>query len=169
MYPMDLHLDCSAGSGRREGHGGNATTQRSQPVGVRHPHRVILALAKSGFGNPSSFSASRCVTSKDKVGCFGLLMAGEAGFHESCIARFAVCEVPEPPAAGCGVLFRVLDHELNVGGRAGNKRLDLAKDFVVFVRRDVTVMQSRKDCAVRKRKLPLPVGFDRDIVAQDGT
>ena len=51
------------------------------------------------------FSASRCVTSKDKVGRFGLLVAGEAGFHKRRVARFAVLEVTEPPAAGCGVLF----------------------------------------------------------------
>jgi hypothetical protein len=51
-----------------------------------------------------SFSASRCVTSKDKVGCFGFLMAGEAGFHESRVRGFAVLEVTEPPAARGDVL-----------------------------------------------------------------
>ena len=30
-------------------------------------------------------------------------------------------------------------------------------------------MQSSNDCAVRERKLPFAIGFDRYIVAQDGT
>ena len=50
------------------------------------------------------FSASRRITSKDKVARFGLLVAGEAAFHKRRVARFAVLEVSEPPAAGCGVL-----------------------------------------------------------------
>src|SRR5208282_1765465 len=107
--------------------------------------------------------------SKDKVAPFGLLVAGEAAFHKRRVARFAVREVTEPPAAGCGVLGRVLDHKLNVRRGAGNKRLSLAKDFVVFLRRDVTVMQSCNDRAVREWKLPCPEGLDRYIVAQDGT
>jgi hypothetical protein len=56
----------------------------------------------SGFS--ASFSASRCVTSKDKVGGFGLLVAGEAGFHESRVAMFAIGEVTESPASSGGVL-----------------------------------------------------------------
>jgi luciferase family oxidoreductase group 1 len=40
--------------------------------------------------------------------------------------------------------------------------------LIVFVRRDVTVMQSSKDCAVRKGKFPLAIGFDRYVVAQEG-
>jgi hypothetical protein len=43
--------------------------------------------------------------SKDIVGRFGLLVAGEAAFHKRRVAMFAVCEVTEPPAAGCSVLF----------------------------------------------------------------
>jgi hypothetical protein len=50
------------------------------------------------------FFASRCISSKDKVARFGLLVAGEAAFYKRRVARFAVCEVSEPPAAGCGVL-----------------------------------------------------------------
>ena len=50
------------------------------------------------------FSASRCITSKDKVGRFGLLVAGEAAFHKGRVAGFAVREVTEAPAARCGVL-----------------------------------------------------------------
>ena len=71
--------------------------------------------------------------SKDKVGRFGLLVAGEAAFHKRRVARFAVLEVSEPPAAGCGVLCRVLDHKLNVRGRPRNERLGPAKDFIVFL------------------------------------
>ena len=42
--------------------------------------------------------------SKDKVGRLGLLMAREAAFHKRRIARFAVGEVPESSASGCGIL-----------------------------------------------------------------
>src|ERR1700727_2104258 len=56
-------------------------------------------------GQLADFTALRRITSKDKVGRFGLLVAGEAAFHEGCVARFAVCEVTEPPASGSGVLF----------------------------------------------------------------
>jgi hypothetical protein len=71
--------------------------------------------------------------SKDKVARFGLLVAGKAAFHKRRVARFAVCEVTKPPAAGGGVLGCVLDHKLNVRGGPGNERLGLAKDFVVFI------------------------------------
>ena len=47
--------------------------------------------------------------------------------------------------------------------------MDAAKHFVVLVRRDVTVMQSGNDCAIRERELPFAIGFDRDVVSQDGT
>src|ERR1700693_116508 len=48
--------------------------------------------------------ASLRVASKDKVGRFGLLVAGEAALHKRRITRFAICaEMPKPPAAGCGV------------------------------------------------------------------
>jgi hypothetical protein len=43
--------------------------------------------------------------SKDKVARFRLLVAGETGFHKRRVARFAVGEVTEPPAAGCGIFF----------------------------------------------------------------
>ena len=91
-------------------------------------------------------------------------MAGEAAIHECRVGGFAVCEVTEPPAACRGVLFRILDHKLNVRGDAGNERLGSAKDLVVFLRWDVTVVQSGNDCAVREWELPLAVGFDRYIV-----
>jgi hypothetical protein len=47
--------------------------------------------------------------------------------------------------------------------------LSLAKNFVVFLRWDVTVMQSGNDRAIRVRELPFPEGIERYIVAQDGT
>src|ERR1035441_6822811 len=54
-----------------------------------------------------------------------------------------------------------------VGG-ARNERLGLAKDLVVFRRRDVTVVQSGNDRAVGKGELPFAVRLDRYIVAQNG-
>jgi hypothetical protein len=101
---------------------------------------------------------------EDKIASFGLIVAGEAGIHQRLVARFAVFEVSERPAARLGVLFRVLDHKLNVRGGAGNERLGSAKDLVVFLRWDVTVVQSGNDCAVREGELSLAVGFDRYIV-----
>src|SRR5216683_2396195 len=111
----------------------------------------------------------RCVTGEDKVTSFGLIVTREASFHQSLVARFAVFEVSEPPASRRGVLCGVLDHKLNVRGRAGNERLGSAKDFVVFLRWDVTVVQSRNDCTVRERNLALAIGLNRYIVAQNGS
>jgi len=88
------------------------------------------------------------VPGEDKVASFGLMVAGEAGLHPRHVRSFAVFEVSEPPAAPGGVLFRVLDHELNVCWDAGNERLGSAKDLVVFLRWEVTVAQSSNDCAV---------------------
>ena len=80
-----------------------------------------------------SFALGR-VVSEDKVGRFGLFVAGQAATHKCRVARFAICpEVPEPPTAGCSVLGGVLDHKLNVRGGAGDERLSLSKDFVVFL------------------------------------
>jgi hypothetical protein len=39
---------------------------------------------------------------EDKVAHFDLIVAGEAGFHERLVARFAVLEVSETPTARCG-------------------------------------------------------------------
>ena len=43
---------------------------------------------------------------KDKIASFGLLVAGEAGFHERLIAGLAVAcvEVTKSPSSRCGVL-----------------------------------------------------------------
>src|SRR5580693_5185249 len=114
------------------------------------------------------FPVLRCIPSKDKVGRFGLLVAGEAAFHKRRITSFAVCEVTESPSAGRRVLFGVLDHKLNVRRGPGNERLGLPEDFVVFVRRDITVVQSSNDGAVRVRKLVIPESGVRYVVAQNG-
>src|SRR6266852_8137307 len=110
---------------------------------------------------PIERSLSLCVTGEDKVARFDLIVAGEAGFHERLVARFTVLEVSEAPTARCGVLFCVLDHKLDVRWGAGYERLCLAKDFVVFLRRHVTVMQSGNDRAVWERDLPFAVDLDR--------
>jgi len=95
-------------------------------------------------------------------------MARKAAFHKRRCARFAVREVTEPPAAGCGIFFRVLNHKLNVRRRPRHKRLDLAKDFVVFSGWDVTVVQGGQHGAVWKRKRAIAEGLDRYIVAEKG-
>jgi hypothetical protein len=51
------------------------------------------------FGKPARRNAGSylCVTGEDKVVRFDLIVAGEAGFHERLVARFAVLEVSETP------------------------------------------------------------------------
>ena len=83
---------------------------------------------------------------EDQVASFGLGVAGEASFHQRFAAQCAVfVEVTEPPAARRGLLLGVLNHELNVRGRAGNEGLGTAKDFVVFLRWDITVVEGGND------------------------
>jgi len=113
-------------------------------------------------------AVSRCVAGENKVASFGLIVAGEAGIHQGLVAGFAVFEMSESPAACRGILFRVLNHELNVRGGSRNERLGSAEDLVVFLRWHVTVMQSGNDCAVREWELPVAIGMDRDIVTQHG-
>jgi hypothetical protein len=98
----------------------------------------------------------------------GLLVARETAFHERRVCRFAVLEVTKSPATGCSVFGRLLDHKLNVGRRAGNKRLRLAEGFVVLLRWNVTVVQRGDDCPVWERKRFVAVSLDRYIVAQYG-
>jgi hypothetical protein len=43
------------------------------------------------------------------------------------------------------------------------------KDLVVFIGRNVTIVQGGNDCAVRERGLSFAVSFDRDFVAQNGS
>ena len=64
-------------------------------------------------------SWGRRVASEEVVTVFCRRVAREALCVQRLVARFAVGEVGKSPAAGCGVLFRVLDHELNVRGRPG--------------------------------------------------
>ena len=51
----------------------------------------------------------------------------------------------------------------------GNARLGTAKDFVVFLRWGVTVVQSGNDGVVRERKISFATGLNRYIVAQKGS
>ena len=113
----------------------------------------------------------RCIVGEDQIAAFCLCMAGKACLHERGVAGFAIArvEVPESPAASCGVLGGVLDHKLNIRGGAWDKGLRLTEDLVVLLRWDVAIVQSGNDGAVREREFPFPVGVDRYIVAQDGT
>src|SRR5262252_4619864 len=151
------------------GCGQNARTSampRMRKVDIATPFRLILRKRDHAGRRPPSDSGRRswyslCVTREDKVARFDLIVAGKAGFHERLVARFAVLEVSGTPTARCGVLFCFLDHKLNVRWGAGYERLGLAKDFVVFLRRHVTEMQSGNDRAVWERDLPFAVGLDR--------
>jgi hypothetical protein len=75
-------------------------------------------------------------------------------------------EMTKSPAAGRRILCRVLNHELNVCGGAGNERLRLAEDLVVCIRLDISVMQRGNDCAVREWVLPFLKGFERYVIAK---
>jgi hypothetical protein len=72
---------------------------------------------------------------KDKVGRFDLLVAGEAAFHKRRVARFAVREVTEPPAAGLR----------KVGGHAADLELS---DHVRTCQGDDTMSTSHRRYAV---------------------
>src|SRR3974390_259194 len=106
--------------------------------------------------------------SEEKVASCGWLVAGEAGFVLRLVGGFAVLnEWGERPAACRGVFLRVLDHDLKVpiGCGPGNEGLVAAKDFVVFLRRDITPSQPDDDSAVGERQRPCPIGFDGCVVA----
>src|SRR5580693_2076891 len=126
--------------------------------------RWVIDARTCNFG-----SVLRCVTGEDKVASFDRLVAGEAGLEQRLVRGFAVSKLCETPAARRGVFSRVLHHELNVGGGPCHERLGTAKDFVVFLRRNVTPGQPGDDRAVRKRQLPFPVGLDRQIIAEKGS
>jgi hypothetical protein len=60
--------------------------------------------------------------SENVIAIFYRLVTWKALFVQRFVAGFAVCEVGISPAGGRGVLFRVLDHELNVHGGPGKGR-----------------------------------------------
>jgi hypothetical protein len=74
------------------------------------------------------------------------------------VSRFARREIGKSPAPSGGVLFRVLDHELNIHGQTSNERLEAragkaaGQDFVVFGRRGFIPMQRGNDGTVRERE-----------------
>src|SRR5258706_1673975 len=114
---------------------------------------------------------------EDEVASFDSRVAGIAGFELRLVGGFAVVELSVPPAAGRCVFLRVLDHKLypvlwgagHVGlGMATTGRIQLAKDFVVFLGRVETPGYSGNDCALWKRKLSFAIGFDPCIIAQNG-
>ena len=77
----------------------------------------------------------RRVTGKDKVTIFVLRVAAKASLELRLVGQgFAVLEVTKSPAAGCGVFFGVINHELNVRGISDHERLLPPKDLVVFLR-----------------------------------
>jgi hypothetical protein len=49
--------------------------------------------------------------SEDEVPSFGRFVVRKAGLGYCFVGRFAVSELTESPAAGCGVLSRILDQQ----------------------------------------------------------
>src|ERR1700761_409644 len=114
-------------------------------------------------------SRLRCILSENEVVSLVALVAWKATLHRVRAGRFSVWgEGAETPTASRRVLFRVLDHELNVGGLARSERLLLAENLVVFGIRGVSVVQGGDDSAVGERKGLHAVGLNGDIVAQHG-
>ena len=72
---------------------------------------------------------------------------------------------PQPPVAAYFVESLTINR-MFVGGPG--RKTGLGRRPCCFRRRDVTVVQSGNDRAVRERKLPLAVGLDRHIVALNG-
>ena len=104
---------------------------------------------------------------EDKVATFDGNVAGKTVLHCH-VVGLAVVKLREPPAAGRGVPFGVLEHKLNIRRGPGHERLGTTKGFVVFLRRDVTPRKSGDDRAVREREFSVPIGLDRYVVAQNG-
>ena len=51
---------------------------------------------------------------EDIVAIFRRRVTGKAGLVQCLVARLSAFKVSEPPTARCGVLFCILDHELNI-------------------------------------------------------
>src|SRR5580698_5750796 len=66
---------------------------------------------------------SRRVAGEDIVAIFRRRVAGEAGLVQRLVARLSVLKVSEPPAGRRGVLFGVLNHELNIYDGPDKERL----------------------------------------------
>ena len=62
--------------------------------------------------------------SENVVAIFYRQVAGEPGLVQRLVASFAVREIGISPAASRGVLFRVLDHELDIHGGPGNEKFE---------------------------------------------
>jgi hypothetical protein len=111
---------------------------------------------------------------KNVVTVFSRRVAGEALCVQRFVARFAVREVGETPAAGCGVFLRILYHELNVhrgpgkGGVEAGAGKTGSQGFLVGVRGVFVPVQGRNFGAIRKRQSPVAESLDGKVVAQFG-
>src|SRR5262249_19252514 len=114
-------------------------------------------------------SALRGVTGEDEVARFDGLVAGKAGGVHRLVGGCAVVKLREPPTAGRGGFYRVLDHKLHpVLGGPGHERLGTAKDGGVFRRRVITRGEPGNSGAIGERQRPVPVSRDRDVIAKKG-
>src|SRR5947207_10711231 len=106
---------------------------------------------------------------EDEVASFDNTVAGKAGVMHRLAGGFAVVKLSKAPAAARGVSARVLDHELDtVLGWPRHERLSAAKGFAAFLQRVVAPGEAGHNCAVRVRKLLVPRGLERYVVAQNG-
>ena len=141
--------------------------QRKTATYNGRPTQALTVLA-SCSSNASEWTHPRlvvllgCVMREDQVGSLGLIMAGEAAFHRRRLGGFAVYEGSEPPSAPVASYFAE-SFTINCifVGEPGTKDWGWPKTLL-FLRRDVTIVQSGNDSSVRERKLPLAVGLDRD-------
>jgi hypothetical protein len=96
MSALIIHDGLSHASGLRDVRMVSESGYESNPLGQPAIRRDVPCVDGSG---------RRRVTREDEVAIFGSLVAGEAGFVQRLVARFAVLEVGESPAASRGVLF----------------------------------------------------------------
>src|SRR5262245_40538021 len=109
------------------------------------------------------------VAREDQVALGDGRVAGKALLDHGLAGRLAIIEMLESPAAGRGVLLRILDHELDAVLRgAGDERLRTAKGLVVLLVRHVAPGDAGNDGAVGEGERALAIGLDRYFVAQDG-
>src|SRR6185437_3793253 len=104
---------------------------------------------------------STCKSREDEIMIAGMgLVTGEACSVLRLVDRLAVDEPAKAPAAGRGVFVRILDHDLNRRGGAGDK------GAVNTGHRHMLPGQLSQDRSIREWRYPLSIGLQGDVVAK---
>jgi hypothetical protein len=116
----------------------------------------------------AQLGSSRCIVRKYEILSFCRRVTREACLQQRLTSRSAIVELRKSPAAGGGILRRVLDHELKVRRGTGHKGLNAAENFIVFFGGNVFPGQPGNDRAIRKRARSFPICPDRNVIPEDG-